>query len=114
MKAEKQITNLDNKLTKLWLDKISKNENLTIEDLYIFSKIRLKSRRAKKKFNKDYERYISKEIKEIYWGCLIATPITKSFNKLSGFDLLKVEPMNKIPNIELIYFDKNNNGKNNK
>jgi hypothetical protein len=94
------------KIQKIWLGKIQKNEQLTVADLFPFSKIRLKKKRNKKKFNKYYRRYISENVREAYWGCLIATPLVGSFKKqFENLDLLNIEPLEDTPKGDLYYVD---------
>jgi hypothetical protein len=69
-----------NKLTTKWFEKITKGETINIADLYEFSKIKLKRSRMRKKFNKNYSRYVSNEIIETYWGICLSTPLINSFN----------------------------------
>jgi len=93
-----------NKLTKIWLNKLQKNESLNIKDLYQFSKIKLKRKRIRKKFEKNYERYVSKEIKETFWGCLFAHPLVGSLKKSMELELPNVEPMSiDLPKCVLVY-----------
>ena len=98
-----QMSNNKDKLTQLWLERLSQNRGLEISDLYRYSKIRLKKKRNKKKFNKDYSQYVADTIRNIYWGSHISTPIANSFKRASDAICdLKVEPMN-CPKVELVY-----------
>jgi hypothetical protein len=92
------------KLTKIWLEKIQKNEQLEITDLYPFSKIKLKhSIRRHKKFYKNYERYVSQKVLEAYWSCLISSPLVNSFRKSIELDLKVISAEEGIPKGLLIY-----------
>jgi hypothetical protein len=93
------------KITTIWLDKLQNNERLTISDLYPFSKINLKKRRNKKKFDKHYIRYVKKEIYQAYWGCLFAHPLVSSFKFPELRECNNIEPINDSPNVELVYLD---------
>lgn len=95
---------IENKLTLKWLEKLQKGENINITDLYVFSKIKLKRNRMRKKFNKHYERYVSNEIMETYWSILFTSPLINTFKKQMDFKL-DIKSMNDIPNIKLIYPD---------
>ena len=94
----------NNKLTLIWFKKIQKGETINITDLYKFSKIKLKRSRIRKKFQKYYERYVSEEIKKIYWDILFSTPIVNSFKKQMDFKL-DIESMEGTPKVELCYID---------
>ncbi len=96
---------MQTKLTQIWIQKMKDGDVLNITDLYQFSKVSLKRKRIRKKFHKHYERYVSKEVYETYWGCLIANPIYNSFKEMTKF--LDIKPLESIssPNVELIYPD---------
>lgn len=96
-----------NRLQQKWFEKISRNEKITIEDLYEFSNIKLKRSRIRKKFRKYYERYVPKEICDTYRGILFASPLVNSFSKFLDFNLEPVEPSDDMPEIKLIYPDFN-------
>lgn len=98
MKAEEKLRNI-------WTSKLLIGETINIVDIYQFSKIRLKKKRSRKKFNKDYTRYVSEKIRLAYWGCLTSGVVYNTFKNISGFNLPDVEPMNGIPDIELVYLD---------
>lgn len=106
----------NNRLTLKWFKKIQKGETINITDLYEFSKIKLKRSRIRKKFHKYYERYVSEEIKKIYWDILFSTPLVNSFKKQMDFKL-DIESMEGTPKVELCYIDyqyKSNNDENKK
>lgn len=95
------------KLTQKWIEKIQSNDGLTVLDLYEFSKIKLRTSRMRKKFNKYYYRYITEEVCNTYWGVCIAGPLVNSFKRSLDLskDLINIEPMEDTPNVELIYSD---------
>lgn len=97
------------KLEKIWIDNIQNNNSLTINDLFEFSKINLKNKKNKKKFLKDYSRYIKKEVYDIYFGCQIATPLIRSFKLYSA---LNIKPISNVEPI-ITYFDIKHNDEHN-
>jgi len=94
-----------NKLNQKWLEKLQKDEQINITDLYEFSKIKLKRRRMRKKFHKHYDRYVPNEIKEAYWAVCFATPITENFKKQMKFNLKDIKPIDETPKVQLVYPD---------
>lgn len=96
---------MNNKLTSVWLGKLQNKQNISVKDLYQFSKISLKRKRFRKKFDKNYDRYVSKEIYDTYMGCVIAHPLASTFGKM--IDLPTLEPINdlELPKIDLVYLD---------
>ena len=98
---------IKNKLTQKWIEKLQKGETINITDLYEFSKVKLKRSRMCKKFHKYYDRYVSEEIKQTYWGICFSNPLVNSLKIYSdlGKDILRIEPMDETPKIELIYPD---------
>ena len=106
--ANFKINNMTkNKLTQKWIEKLQKGEIINITDLYEFSKVKLKRSRMRKKFHKYYDRYVSEEVKQTYWGICFSNPLISSFKLYSnlGKDFVSVEPMEGTPKVELIYFD---------
>ena len=93
-----------NELQKIWIEKLSKGEEISSIDLKRFSNIKLKRKRVLKKFLKNPVRYISEKIWMEYFGILLAQPIAKSFKMSADFNL-SVEPIDG-PKGELFYFDK--------
>ena len=93
------------KLTEKFIEKLQKNESIDIRDLYEFSKISLKRNRIRKKFNKHYERYVSKEINQFYFSMLCTTKLVDSLKIYYEFskDFVKVEPISDSPNVKLYY-----------
>lgn len=83
------------KLNQIWLDKLSKNETINIKDLYQFSKINLKRKRFRKKFEKKYYKYISNELWDTYIGILLTIPIINSFKREINFEIPLVDSINK-------------------
>lgn len=66
----------------------------SIKDLYCFSKINLKKKRARKKFEKNYRRYVSKKIYNEYISKIICVPIMRSLNYVElGKKLIIVEQL---------------------
>ncbi len=96
---------MENKLQTLWLERILANQNLGIEDLFRYSKIKLKKSRNKKKFLKHYGRYVPKNIYETYWGCVMAHPLVSSFKHVNEFPDLKPINSEGLPKVELCYLD---------
>ena len=94
-----------NKLHEIWIDKITKGENITIKDLYRFSNVKLKRKRMRKKFHKYYERYIPKNIKETYWGICMVSPLFNTFYLYSKLDFITMTPIKDLPKGNLVYFD---------
>jgi hypothetical protein len=94
---------ITNKLTQQLLEKIQNGENIGISDLYAFSKVRLKRNKMRKKFHKYYYRYISKDIYDIFFGCLISYPLVNSF--INKKDILTIEPMIPNPDCKISYID---------
>lgn len=78
---------MHNKLTSKWFGKLQKGETIGVSDLYEFSKVSLKRKRIRKKFDKKYHRYVSENIYEAYIGILFATPMIGSFQKILDFDI---------------------------
>ena len=97
-----------NKLQEIWTNKLSKGEDISITDLYQFSKIKLKRSRMRKKFNKYYDKYVSKEIKDTYWGIVFARPLLNSFKIYSDLgtnsdNFIHVTPIEGMPKVKLYY-----------
>ena len=84
--------------------KLVNGEEVNVSSLYRFSKINLKKKRNKKKFDKQYTRYISKDIFDIYIGLQLTKPIINSFKRMSEFNL-NIEPIENSPKGEIIYLD---------
>jgi hypothetical protein len=95
------------KLSKKYFEQALKGEKINITDLYEFSKIKLKRKRQRKKFEKYYHRYVPKDICLAYWGICLAFSMVNSFKRYSDIDksMLKIEPINGTPKIELCYLD---------
>lgn len=96
---------MNNKLQSVWFEKLQTRQNISVKDLYQFSKISLKRKRLRKKFEKNYVTYLSKEVYETYWGCLFAYPLISSFARIIDFP--KIEPIDddKLPKVNLVYLD---------
>jgi len=84
------IINKMEKLHLIWFEKIKTGDKIDATDLYQFSKISLKRKRVRKKFNKHFERYVSNKIYNTYFGILCASPLVSSFKTISD---LNVEPI---------------------
>lgn len=96
-------------LQVLGMEKIIQGEALSFEDLKKYSKINLRKKRNLKKFEKHYQRYVSRKIWEIYISSVIARPLLNSFKTYSQFDIPSVLPMEKLPKIALCYLNINYN-----
>lgn len=98
---------LDHHKGRLWdifYKKKEKGETFRFEDLYQFSKISLKKKRNRKKFSKDYHRYVSGHILSQYFGLNIFDTMNKIASQTIGLDLVAIEPSNS-PTIQLGYYD---------
>ena len=91
------------KLQAIWLDKLQKEERISIKDLYQFSHIKLKKKRFRKKFDKNYGKYVSEEVYKAFWGILIAQLASIGTSSQLGFPI--VEPVEELPKGELFYLD---------
>jgi len=74
-------------LISIWITKIYRGEALTVKDLYPFSKVSLKRRRMRKKFDKNYLRYISDRTFQAWVGMAAVTPLAGSFQRIAEFNL---------------------------
>jgi hypothetical protein len=92
---------MNEKLISIYLQ----NGEITISDLYQFSKISLKKKRFKKKFNKHYYKYVSDDIYNNYIGFLITKSLTKTVSKMCDFDLDVISMDDPKPKIDLVYID---------
>ena len=83
-------TEIDHPLISIWITKISRGETLTVKDLYPFSKVSLKRIRMRKKFDKNYPRYISDRTFQAWVGITAVTPLAGSFQRIAEFNLESV------------------------
>ena len=68
--------------------------NPTKADLYKFSKIKLKKKRAKRKFEKYWYRYVSDKIYAEFMAKVVVAPIARPINYQEiGRKLIHVEPL---------------------
>jgi len=68
----------------------------TKDDIRKFSKIRLRKKRAKKKFDKYWYRYVSDEIYAEFMAKVVVAPIARPINYQEiGRKLISVEPLPK-------------------
>ena len=95
---------IDHPLISIWISRISRGETLTTKDLYPFSKISLRRRRMRKKFDKNYLRYISDRTFQAWVGMTAVSPLAGSFQRIADFNLESV-PVEPGPEGKLYYLD---------
>ena len=99
--------NIENKLRS----KILNNEVINIRDLYTYSKIKLNRKRQRKKFNKNYSRYISEGIFGIYHYELLLACMFNFSKKSMTLDLVETDGLSDVKPT-LYYLDYTYNVKN--
>jgi len=102
---------MNNKVTSIWFEKLRAKQNISVKDLYQFSKISLKKSRIRKKFEKNCEAYVSKKVYDAYIGYVINQTLLSALGKTIDFS--NVEPINRLQKINLVFSDyQYNNEKN--
>lgn len=95
---------IDHKLKQKWFEKLQNNESVNVTDLYEYTKIKLKRKRIRKKFDKYYYKYISDEINKLYSTITFSNSVVNTFKAQFDIELDDIQSLNKIP-VELVYFD---------
>ena len=99
------MSNVEEKIRNVWMIDFFLGKRMKVSDLYKFSKIKLKRKRMRKKFEKHYTRYLSEEVIKVYWGCLMSELASNTFKSVSGLNLPVVEPIDGLPKGEIVYLD---------
>ena len=94
-------------------NKILNNEVININDLYPYSKIKIKNKRQRKKFNKNYSRYISECVFEIYHASLLFACMFNFSKNSMSLDLVKIDSLSDVKPT-LYYLDYTYNDQNGK
>jgi hypothetical protein len=88
-------------MKRQWHRLENKSSQEPLDLFMVYSKVSLKRARMKKKFRKDYSRYLSEKMVREFWGYCMVQPILRS--NFFGLDLVAIEPMSDLPKGELIY-----------
>lgn len=99
------MNKIEQKITDIWLKKLSEGGVLEVSDLKQFSGINLKKKRNLKKFLKAYYRYVSDEVANAYRTILISQSLSGVMRQMLSFNLDPVESMEGGPKVELCYLD---------
>lgn len=94
-------------IAETWINKINSGQLLSIVDLYPYSKINLKKAKNKRKFNKNYTRYVSETIRSTYWNVSTYSLAYNVGKQMSNFNLMPEVQNFELPKVDLKYFDVN-------
>ena len=85
------ISKLDENFYSILSESIKNKKAPGCEVLFKFSKIRLRKKRFKKKFMKNYTKYVSDRVRSKYWSVIMSNTFAGIISKVNSLDITPID-----------------------